>query len=71
MAVYKIISASGNLKTINGVYPTFMAAKSNLHRMYNTQMWSGDICSWVNNISYSGIVNGINTTTYIKKFASI
>lgn len=67
--MYRIFRSTGPRSSveISGPYNTFGLAKKVLWEIYNKLMWQGTICAWNNNISFTGIVEGISTTVYIKK----
>ena len=67
--MYRIFRSTGPRSSveISGPYKTFGLAKKALWEIYNKLMWQGTICAWNNNISFTGIVEGISTTVYIKK----
>lgn len=52
---------------IAGPFNTFGLAKKHLLEIYNKLMWQGTIGRWINNISFIGNVEGIDTTVFIKK----
>jgi len=52
---------------ISGPYKTFGLAKKALWEIYNKLMWQGTICTWNNNISFTGNIDGVITTIFIKK----
>ena len=62
-----VITGTRSSVEISGPYKTFGLAKKALWEIYNKLMWQGTICAWNNNISFTGIVEGISTTVYIKK----
>ena len=67
--MYRIYRSTGprSAVEISGPYNTFGLAKKALWEIYNTLMWQGTICAWNNNISFTGVVEGITTTVYLKK----
>lgn len=67
--MYRIFRSTGPRSSveISGPYKTFGLAKKGLIDLYNKLMWSGNICFWQNNICFKGMVEGIETTVFIKK----
>ena len=67
--MYRIFRSTGPKTSIeiSGPYKTFGLAKKALWEIYNKLMWQGTIGRWINNISFIGNVEGIDTTVFIKK----
>ena len=67
--MYRIFRSTGPRMSIeiSGPYKTFGLAKKALWEIYNKLMWQGTIGRWINNISFIGNVEGIDTTVFIKK----
>ena len=67
--MYRIYRSTGPRSSIeiSGPYKTFGLAKKALWEIYNKLMWQGTISTWNNNISFTGIVEGVTTTVYLKK----
>ena len=67
--MYRIFRSTGPRSAVEifGPYNTLGLAKKALWEIYNKLMWQGTICAWNNNISFTGVVEGITTTVYLKK----
>ena len=67
--MYRIFRSTGARSSveISGPYKTFVLPNKSLFEIYNKLMWQETIWAWNNNISFTGIVEGISTTVYIKK----
>lgn len=50
-----------------GPYSTFGLAKKALYETFNRLMWQGTICFWVNNITFKGNIDGVETVFFLKK----
>jgi hypothetical protein len=67
--MYRIYQST-NPKTkveIAGPFNTFGLAKKHLLEIYNKLMWQGTVSTWINNISFIGNIDGVDTTVFIKK----
>lgn len=67
---YNIITKVDNKNVVRYSGTTFSKAKDKLIEYYNNEMFAGNICKWMNDVSYTGrcsVLNAENTITYIKK----
>lgn len=67
MARYQIMSVASEHREVLSTVSGFGEAKKELLDRFNTTMYGGTICTWVNDISYRGLINGKDTTIYIRK----
>jgi len=71
---YKVITKFDKRSVVNGTFTTFSEAKFCIKELYDKEFWSGNICTWINDISYYGrnftlSDNKEFATTFIKKYA--